>query len=253
MADSIPVFHPTWITPPPSLRLFRDDVHLWFAQLPLPVAQIYPLFSTLSTDEQARAEKFRFERDRHRFIAGRGMLRAILSRYLEISPEQITFSYQLHGKPILQSRHQSSLRFNVSHSHECAIYIVADQREVGVDVEYQRTVDVEGLAKRFFSAYEYRTLRTIPAEQQLRTFFHLWTCKEAYLKATGDGLVGLSHVEVHHAPDNTLLLRDPQTTQPLSRWAVQSFVPCPDYRAAFVLERPIGQVSCFQALNLLVD
>src|SRR3990172_6742283 len=101
---------------PETLNLTDGEVHVWHANLGNSPALLQPLHQTLSPDECARANRFRFDRDKNRFIAARGLLREILSHYLGTMPEEITFIYNAQGKPALRNdTYQKNLRFNVSH------------------------------------------------------------------------------------------------------------------------------------------
>ena len=128
-----------WRFPPPDLTLSSDEVHIWQTSLDQPPEYVRDLAQTLSHDEMMRAERFHFERDRRRFIVGRGVLRAILGSYLGVEPCQVQFCYGPHGKPYLAERFGShGLRFNLAHSHELALYAFTLNRKIGVDLEYVR-------------------------------------------------------------------------------------------------------------------
>jgi len=58
------------------------------------------LFGTLACDERNWSARFRFERDRQRFIAAHGVLRDLLGRYLETQPGGIRYVYNAFGKPV---------------------------------------------------------------------------------------------------------------------------------------------------------
>src|SRR5690348_8704005 len=118
---------------PPRVALSKQRVHIWRVFLDLSEEWIQRLAGTLSPDERARADKFYFERDRRRFIVSRGFLRRILSSYLETGPGRLQFCYGKYGKPALAGQcGVHSLRFNLSHSHEFAVYAVTFEREVGI-------------------------------------------------------------------------------------------------------------------------
>jgi 4'-phosphopantetheinyl transferase len=172
------------------LELPEDEAHVWAASLDLPEARIAALGRTLSADEWARARRFRFEVHRRRFIAGRGVLRALLGAYLGVPPERLAFTYGERGKPDLAPAFlDRPLYFNLSHSHELALLAVTRAREIGADVEHVKPMpDLSRIAERFFAAEENAALHALPPEQHERAFFHCWTRKEAYLKAVGVGL-----------------------------------------------------------------
>src|SRR5437868_3393790 len=145
-----------WRLPPESLTLNRDEVHVWRAHLSALPSAVTDLLGTLAPDERARAERFHFEKDRNHYIVARGVLRAILGRYLNVAPDEIRFAYSHYGKPALAGDLKADpLRFNLSHSHELALYGISHGREIGVDVEYIRPlVANEQIAERFFSSNE---------------------------------------------------------------------------------------------------
>ncbi|HEU5098972.1 MAG TPA: hypothetical protein VFU22_08135 [Roseiflexaceae bacterium] len=94
----------------------RNEVHVWWTALDQPTASLRSLRQTLAPDEQVRAERFCFARDREHFIACRATLRALLARYLYVEPEHIQFCYGSHGKPMLAAAfHDNEIQFNLSH------------------------------------------------------------------------------------------------------------------------------------------
>lgn len=228
-----------WHFPPKNLTLFKDCVHIWQTDLNLPTELFTDLALTLSSDEQQRAERFYFERDKKKFIACRGLLRIVLSRYLDLAPDELEFTYSLQGKPELNNiAPKQRLCFNVSHSQDVAVYAIALNRSVGIDLEYLRHIpNLEQLAERFFSKSESELINTVPKQQQQEAFFRLWTIKEAYLKATGEGLAGLQNITVSFTPENAINLHHTESNILLNaRWSCAEFVPKPEYKGAVVVE-----------------
>lgn len=224
--------------PPPVIGC--DEVHVCQAELDQPPSQVQSFFDTLAADERARAGRFYFAEDRARYIAARGMLRAILGRYLQRAPESLTFFYGARGKPALSAETGGdAIRFNVSHSHGVAFYAVARGREVGIDLERIRCdVAVAEIAERFFSRREAAILRTLPSEAQHQAFFHCWTRKEAYIKAHGEGLsLPLDQFDVSLAPgDPAAILGTRPDPSEASRWSLQDLSAAPGYVAALAAE-----------------
>src|SRR5690606_26821830 len=70
-------------------RLEAGDVHVWQVLLDAPLSGLD--HEVLSDDERERAERFRFQRDRMRFVAGRARLRRILGTYLDREPATLVF------------------------------------------------------------------------------------------------------------------------------------------------------------------
>jgi len=144
------------------------------------------LVGVLARDEIDRAERFRFARDRRRYVVGRARMRAILGEHLGHSPSELRFSYGPHGKPALPAQ---TLGFNLSRSHELGLLAVQRGAEVGVDVELLRPFpEALDIAQRFFAPEEYEQLASLPSSDLVATFFGYWTRKEAVVKSAGLGL-----------------------------------------------------------------
>lgn len=236
------LFNLNWLTAPKKLDLLLNDVHIWRINLNQPESQLQSFRETLSSDEIARAERFYFPEHRQRFVAGRGSLRAILGQYLDIDPKQVEFEYQPRGKPLLAAKFANQgLLFNLSHSQDLALLGVSYQHQIGVDLEYIRTMsDVEGLAKRFFSPREYDYLRLFSSEEQQQIFFRYWTCKEAYLKATGDGLVQLEEIEIDLTPNQ------PSQLLVSGDWSLRELTPANNFAAAVVVTGSNINLHCWE-------
>jgi len=178
-----------WAGPPPELRLPPGEVHVWRAFLEIGEPGFQRIASALSADELSRAERFRFSSDRRSFLISRSVLRSILGRYVREDPARLSWMLGEQGKPMLAEAGSQWLRFNVSHSHGLALYAVAREREVGVDVErIQPELASWQTAAEFFAEDEMRALGQYSDEEWVRAFFACWTRKEAYLKARGCGL-----------------------------------------------------------------
>jgi 4'-phosphopantetheinyl transferase len=213
-------------------------VHVWRAALDLGPGAIEELRLALSPDELERAARFRAPAAQSRFISGRGILRDILSRYLDCKPATLTFGYQPHGKPFLLPA-AGMVQFNLSHSQGMALYGITRGREIGVDVEMARPgPDQERIAERFFSAREWEMMKATVPTQRTEFFFRCWTLKEAYLKARGEGLsIPLGSFDVALAPgEPAASLRVAGEPAEAERWALSTLLPAPDYWAAVVVE-----------------
>jgi 4'-phosphopantetheinyl transferase len=173
------------------------DVEVIGVALDVGITRRQELETLLSPQERARAARFHFDRDRHRFIAGRGHLRELLGGMLGVPPAEIKFSYNAYGKP-----ETAGVRFNVSHSEWMALMAISRSRVVGVDIERKNRAFVnDRIPERFFSPAEVQALRALPEGQQTEAFFNCWTRKEAYVKARGLGLsLALDSFDVSLAP-----------------------------------------------------
>ncbi len=239
-----------WNSPPGDLELSENEVHVWRASLNAPLAVIQNLQLSLTTDEATKAKRFHFEKHRNHFIVARGLLRTILSRYLDIDPHQLRFCYNAYGKPSLDpSSHKSTLNFNLSHSHDLALYAFTYSRQVGIDIEYMRAnVEYEELAKRFFSPDENAILHALPEAFKQEAFFNCWTRKEAYIKARGKGLsIPLESFDVSLRPgEPAALLNSREDPQETTRWSLQELKPGLGYAGALAVEGSGWHLHCWQ-------
>ncbi|HEV8712493.1 MAG TPA: 4'-phosphopantetheinyl transferase superfamily protein [Candidatus Binatia bacterium] len=240
----------SWRLPPETLALEPDEVHVWRAALDQPLSRVENLLLTLAADERIRAERFYFRRDREHFIVARGVLRAILGRYLNSAPGQLSFCYSPFGKPALaEDVGGAMLHFNVSHSHGLALYAVTRGKEVGIDLERIRPdLAIEQIAERFFSGREVATLRALPKNTRTVAFFLCWTRKEAYIKARGEGLsLPLDQFDVSLIPGKpATLLRAEGAPHEASRWSLHDVAPIPSYTAALAVEGRAWRLACWQ-------
>jgi 4'-phosphopantetheinyl transferase len=218
------------------LALPDDEVHLWRVDLEAIGADEARWQKVLSSDESTRAARFHFARDRQHFVAARSWLRTILGGYLATDPSDLTFSYSKKEKPSLgQAFTASGVTFNVSHSGGIALLAFTRGREIGVDVEkVRRDFNLEGIARRFFSAHEQQQLATLPDEKKPEAFFRCWTRKEAYIKATGEGLsLPLHQFDVSIAAGDTeaLLATRPDDSE-VALWSLRDAPAGAGYAAA---------------------
>lgn len=201
----------------------------------------------LAADEVARASRFHFDRDRNRYVRCRLALRNLLGSYLQVLPGEIRFRYESRGKPeIDDALNPRSLRFNVAHSGGLALIAIGSGRTMGVDVERIRPMpDLLNIARRFFSAREVQAILTISEDKRTEAFFACWTRKEAFLKATGEGL--------SHPLGSFSVSVDPQAAaelwevggneEPAGRWRLTDVIPDKGYRGALACDGEPGHVA----------
>lgn len=167
-----------------------EGARLWCADLDQPARVIGPMLAMLSPAERERAAALRGAPARRRFVVGRSTLRMILGELTGTPPGQVQFSYGPDGKPALALPDANvAPQFNVSHSRDLALVVVADNRRVGVDVEWTGgSSPIESVARRYLSAAERSLLEAAPDADRRRLFFRIWVRKEAYLKGRGEGI-----------------------------------------------------------------
>jgi 4'-phosphopantetheinyl transferase len=239
-----------WLAPPQSLSLNNNAVHIWRANLDQSPLMVGRFQHTLSVDEQMRADRFYFRQDRERFVNGRGLLRTILGCYLDSAPENLVFRYNHYGKPSIASKAgPDRIRFNVSHSHGTALYAVARDLEIGVDLELIRDgLEVEQIAASFFSRREVSALKALPAELRRHAFYLCWTRKEAYIKARGEGLsLPLDQFEVSLSPGEPAALISTQPDSEAVHWSLQDLSLASGYVAAFAVRGRASSLCCWQS------
>lgn len=181
--------------------------------------EVRSLRARLSDAERQRAGRFRFERDRRRFIVARARLRELLAARLGVPPEAVELVYGKNGKPGLAQRYaDSGWRFNVSHCDDVAVYAFSRDSDVGIDIEAIRAVsEADAIAARFFSRREHEAYSALSPRDKPLGFLNCWTRKEAVAKALGDGLsMPLDELDVSRA----------------SGWRLHSFSPLPGFIAA---------------------
>jgi 4'-phosphopantetheinyl transferase len=171
--------------PQPSLA--DGAVHVWRADLAKVDDELAGL---LSAGELTRADGFPRARDGKLWARGRGVLRALLGRYLQRDPRTLRFVAGAHGKPeLLDDRRRSATSFNLSHSGELAVYALTTVGRVGVDVEVaRRPIDAVALAARAFGRDSAERLESLDPDRRQREFLRAWVRHEAALKLAGRGI-----------------------------------------------------------------
>lgn len=230
------------------MPLAHREVHVHFYSLDVESGELQRLEQLLSADELARAKRTLNRTVRNRFIAGRGILRRILARYLEKEPESVVFAEGEQGKPYLADRaeHQK-LRFNLTHKHERAALAVSGDCELGIDLEELReTIPFCRMAERFFLSKESEELLSLPPEQQLAAFYRCWTRKEAYLKGLGTGLTRPANsFGVSLLPGQPPILDDLQYPELGRKWTLHDIGVPAGYCAALAMEGEPAALTCF--------
>lgn len=205
----------------------------------------------LDPDERQRAQDFRFPRDRRRFVLRHLALRAILSACTGLDPKLIRFAVGPYGKPALSFASAGGaepgqdvlLQFSTAHSDGQALVALTLGRAVGVDLERMRPeIEASEISRCFFSAREQAQLRKLPPEQILEGFYHTWVCKEAYIKALGQGLslpLDAFDVTVNPFQPAALLESRPPLPGP-ERWQMLRLDPGPGFAGALCVEKMAG-------------
>ena len=216
-----------------------EAVHVWVTPLTATPQRLAALYATLAPDERQRADRFLAAHAREQFVIARATLRQILGRYVGAAPADLRFVTDGNGKPALSGR---ELFFNVSHSGGLAVYAMTRRGEVGIDVEQLRPrAALLDMADRFFAPAEAWAIRSLPPDRREEAFFHVWTRKEAFLKAMGLGLThGLERFEVSVPPDDPARVLhidgDPAAG---ARWSLAALAPAPGFVGTLAIESSV--------------
>jgi phosphopantetheinyl transferase len=153
----------------------------------VPSEEISSNFNLLSVDEQEKAMKFRFQKDRESFIVTHGYLRQFLGKFLDLKPRLIEFKLNAFGKPVLVDQYRK-INFNLTHSAGISVLAFDVESETGVDVEkIDPEFDYTQIANRYFTGIENKYIHESTTGSRSK-FYELWTRKEAFIKAIGSGI-----------------------------------------------------------------
>jgi 4'-phosphopantetheinyl transferase len=225
---------------PISRELKPGETHLWRVDLDRNLDALPAIRQVLAPEERAKADRFRFDRDRNRYILAHGALRAILASYLDTTPAEPMFRYGPQGKPELRD---GALRFSLSRSGDLVLCAISPADPVGVDVERVSAGVDDDVAGCFCTPRALRLLQALPRPARRRAFFQAWTRMEAYSKARGAGLARdldtLDPFLEVSKPGRPGTTANPERER---RWRICSFSPRRGYIAALAVRS--GNGSC---------
>ncbi len=192
--------------------------------------------SLLDANERAVTERFKFAQVRDNYIVAHGLLRETLANYINEPAVQLKFSKTEFGKPFLAD--YPELSFNMSHSGNSLAIAVAQQCQLGIDIEYYKPRDTwAGLVKKCFAFEEADYWHSLDKSEQGRTFYQFWVRKEAFVKADGKGItLGLNQCVINPADLNDFL-RVPETCGAADLWHIDAFSLSTDIIAAVVCDK----------------
>lgn len=223
----------------PRLALGLDEVHVWqlrTEEIAEP-ALLRRFEELLAPEEAERHARFGHERTRREYLLARGLARTVLASYTGMATGELRFSADAFGKPVLHAPvADPRLHFNLSHSHGVIVCAAATGRQVGVDVEYgARRVEFLELAERYFAAAEVAHLRGLSGPRQQAAFFAIWTLKEAFVKAIGQGLSFPLDTFAFDLDGDRLMCFNAPPSLPES-WRFFQFEPTPYHCGALAVE-----------------
>lgn len=218
------------------------EVHLWL----LPIRKAPPSllsegYALLSAPERARNQRYYFEKDRVRHLFTRVFIRQLLGGYLDEDPAALQFEENAYGRPtLLRSDGRPPLDFNLSHAGDLIACGVVSRGRIGIDIEpVDRDVEL-GLASSFFAEKEIEELFSLPVERQREHFLRLWTLKEAYIKARGEGMaIALNSFAFWGFRNGTLQFwAQERAASSEEQWTALSLRPIRKHNMAIVWQHP---------------
>jgi len=172
----------------PKIELTKQNAIIFTAKLPLMKQHQEELWQSLSGQEKIQAEGFVNNTLKDKYILSHGLLRYLLSLYVERNPQDIQYLVNQFGKPFLKDDN-CTLQFNMSHSKDYAVYIIALEDQVGIDIEWKdKDTNIQEIFELVLSPTEVTNFNQLNSEEKFHAFYCIWTKKEAIIKAIGQGL-----------------------------------------------------------------
>ncbi len=232
--------------PLPALELPGvDELHLWYldlGQLALTLSQAF------SKEKIAAPPKLNIGQQR---FARRFYLRLLLGAYLRLPGKDVIIQRSRRGKPSLdRTAHTSPLQFSMAKSVDRVLVGITRDIPVGVDLEpsNRTTRNSLRLARRYFSSEEAEALQQLPQSQYDSAFLRAWACKEAVVKAYGEGIANQLcrfTVEMHPEQPPAMLDFDGEGS---ADWSLAVLRPDADYIGAYAVHQACLTPHCFQLL-----
>jgi len=166
------------------------EVHLWCTNLDDSPGDIGVLSQMLSPQEQARARRFVFEKQRRRFIVAKAWSRSVLGPYLSREPCDVPLTVDARGKPhIIAEANHVDLRFSLTHCGRFAMLGVTVNQNIGVDVQDPIPDELwPAVTERLLTPDELAYIHDLAPTERAFALAEIWTRKEAVAKALGTGL-----------------------------------------------------------------
>lgn len=215
-----------------SSKFHNHQINLWYACIDSFTKDVFHLSELLNEEELRKANCIKSIKDRNNCIITLVLLKKLLGYYLDKLPSEIILSYTKYNKPYLK---HCDLKFNLSHSGNLLLIGVALNYDIGVDVEKTEYFpEMDGVAKNFFSNYEYQSFIRLNEDQKIEGFFNCWTRKEAFIKAIGSGLsYSLKEFDVTLIPEEEArLIKVKNDETEGESWSLFSFDIMSNYKAA---------------------
>lgn len=224
-----------------SLFIFRIDLTDYIEDI-----NVKTIVHTLSIEEIARMNSFKYDNHRNIFATARYSTRLICSELLNVNVTDLKIQLSAYGKPYFKD--YQHLQFSISHSGNFILIGFGMYFPLGIDIEIVNpNIDHLNLSKSVFSIREITSLQKLTGKKLIEGFYNIWTQKESYIKAKGLGLhmsldsfsVNLNNVEKYN------LLEAAEGQQETKKWQVFNFQTTSDYTAACACDHSIRSFVYF--------
>ncbi len=246
-----------------SVEVDEKQIHLWTcAYLTITGEGVLNKYhNLLNIEENTKLNRFRFSKDRHQFLVSRALLKSVLSLYhVRVSANDWEFRCNQHGKPEIANQSvDNPVQFNLAHCDGLIVLAITKNNEIGVDVEQlNRPRSLFELAATSFSAIEQATLSKLPENKRSKRFIELWTLKESYIKARGQGLsVPLDQFGFYLEEKNGITFScDLPLRKPADQWRFWQFQYSDEFIIAFAMHgrSSVSETEiCYREIVPMVD
>jgi len=220
------------------------EVHIWYFRLDRWRTKSKELKSLLSPEEIIRGERYVIPNRENDFIIQKGLIRLLLSQYLNQKPEAIIFSTSDTGKPFILD---AELQYNISHSNDLLLCAISTDAHLGVDIQQIYEIKpLDRIIKKILSPLEIQLIETIPSNEYLNHFFTIWAAKEAFLKASGEGFYrSPNQFSIYHLEEDEIILKyaGDQSNSAEYNWSISNLKIDPDYKAVLVCTKEIDDIK----------
>ncbi|WP_282796259.1 4'-phosphopantetheinyl transferase superfamily protein [Streptomyces sp. CC224B] len=172
---------------------------------------------------------------RARFLASRLLLKYAAGAVLQARPADIDLAYKPGGRPYLRGCDQVDI--SLSHTADLLVVGITRRGWIGVDAELKsRRLLGSAVERQICTPHETELISRIEDGRRNATLVKLWTLKEAYSKAIGQGL-RFRFSEFGFAPGagRMQVLRPDGTPGSGEEWSFRTWTVAGDYTVSMAL------------------
>ena len=172
-----------------TVRTVSNSIDVFWLVLDEPEGTVRELFDVLSVEEQRKVSLLHDPLKRSRSIVRLARRRRLLAQFLQVDSRDLNVLTASNGKPFVNTSSGESVEFSSSHSNHLGVVAISIGQPLGIDVESLSDLpDSTDFTSSITHGSEFNEIRELPLLSQSRALLRIWTQKEAYLKATGEGL-----------------------------------------------------------------